>query len=272
MAARVVNLAAGAVKGPNFKWGMLKMLKYLKIGSGDHVVIGLHGWFGDETTFSQLSDSLALEEFTWICPAYRGYGINRNLTGEYSVNEVANDILELADELGLEKFSLVGHSMGGKVIQKILSKAPERIRKLVGVTPVPAIALPLDDETRNAFTQSVNVPEIAQGIVSFSVGGRLPEKWINRTADHGRVASPTAYSGYFQSWSEDSFYEDIQGNSIPFLVIGGEHDGGVPVDLLKATFLKHYPNARLEIMTNSGHYPMDETPLALVSMLENFLR
>jgi len=42
--------------------------------------------------------------------------------------------------------------------------------------------------------------------------------------------------------------------------------------VMKATFLAWYPNAELEVMQNAGHYPMDETPVALATSIENFLR
>jgi pimeloyl-ACP methyl ester carboxylesterase len=41
---------------------------------------------------------------------------------------------------------------------------------------------------------------------------------------------------------------------------------------MKATYLAWYPNASLEVMPNAGHYPMDETPVALATSIEAFLR
>jgi pimeloyl-ACP methyl ester carboxylesterase len=66
--------------------------------------------------------------------------------------------------------------------------------------------------------------------------------------------------------------ERIQGQTLPVLVVAGEHDPAVGAETCKATWLQHYPNARLEVMANAGHYPMDETPVALATVMEKFLR
>jgi pimeloyl-ACP methyl ester carboxylesterase len=55
-------------------------------------------------------------------------------------------------------------------------------------------------------------------------------------------------------------------------VIVGEHDGALTPDVMKATYMAYYPNAELEVMGNAGHYPMDETPIALATSIEAFLR
>lgn len=55
-------------------------------------------------------------------------------------------------------------------------------------------------------------------------------------------------------------------------VIVGEHDLALTAEVMRATWLSHYPNAELEEIPNSGHYPMYETPLALAASVETFLR
>jgi len=64
----------------------------------------------------------------------------------------------------------------------------------------------------------------------------------------------------------------VQGSTVPLKVIIGQHDGALTEDVMKGTFLAWYKNAELEVMPNAGHYPMDETPVALATSIEAFLR
>ena len=51
----------------------------------------------------------------------------------------------------------------------------------------------------------------------------------------------------------------------------GEYDGGVPTAFVQATVMQWLPNAELHVMSNSGHYPMQETPIQFVTVCEAFL-
>jgi hypothetical protein len=55
------------------------------------------------------------------------------------------------------------------------------------------------------------------------------------------------------------------------VIIGGHDAEGHSESVMKETFLKWYPKAKLAIIQNSGHYPMQETPLYLLGLIENFL-
>ena len=58
---------------------------------------------------------------------------------------------------------------------------------------------------------------------------------------------------------------------VPVKVIVGEHDPDLNPAAMTATYLAWYPNASLEVMANAGHYPMNETPVALATSLQAFL-
>ena len=64
----------------------------------------------------------------------------------------------------------------------------------------------------------------------------------------------------------------MQGHDHPIKVIVGEHDPSLTADIMKATYMAWYKNAELEVMPNTGHYPMDETPVALATSIESFLK
>jgi pimeloyl-ACP methyl ester carboxylesterase len=263
--------ATRATNGTQGEDGMA-FLGYDTFGKGPPKIIALHGWFGDEKTFAPIYRALDPDAFTWIVPAYRGYGASKHITGEYTVFEIAKDVVALADSLKIDRFSLVGHSMGGMAIQRVLADAPARVEKLIAITPVPASGVPFDDATYAMFESAVSNPDAARGIVGFSVGGRLCKRFINDVALYPKkVALDAAFSGYLKSWVRTDFHAEIAGKTLPVKVIVGEHDGGLTADIMKATYLTYYPNAELEVMANSGHYPMDETPIALATSIEEFL-
>ncbi len=246
---------------------------YKSLGGGEHKVLMLHGWFGDETSFAPMQDALSLGEFTYAVMAYRGYGASRQQRGDYSMAEIAADALDLADALEWDVFSLVGHSMGGMAVQRVLADAPRRVRKIVAIAPVPASGVPFDPETWKLFDGAAKSLDNRRAIIDFSTGGRLSRSWIDRIAHHSAEgATVEAFAAYLQSWAKTDFSAAIKGNPVPIKVIVGAHDQALTAEIMRATYLASYPNAELEVMANAGHYPMNETPVALATSIEAFLR
>jgi len=116
------------------------MVWHKTIGSGPSRVVVIHGWFWDHRVFTPIFDSLDTDSFIYAFIDIRGYGHSRNVSGDYSIGEVAADVIALADRLGWREFHVVGHSMGGKAAQKVAMDAGTRVRSVVAVTPVPAVS------------------------------------------------------------------------------------------------------------------------------------
>jgi pimeloyl-ACP methyl ester carboxylesterase len=244
----------------------------VKVGRGPHKVLALHGWFGCAQGWGALVDALDTERFTWAFMDARGYGGSRELAGSYTLEEIAGDALAAADRLAWPRFSVVGHSMGGAAAQHVLAAAPERLQALVGITPVPAGGVPFDEGAWSLFSAAAGSAEARRTIIDFSTGGRLSPHWVaqqvERSRDHARE---DAFAAYLPAWARTDITERIRGLALPVQVIAGEHDGGLNEAFLRDTWLRHYPNAVLEVMRNAGHYPMDETPVALATAIEAFL-
>lgn len=245
---------------------------HIRVGKGPHNVIALHGWFGSAAGWGPFANLLDEARFSYAFMDCRGYGGSKDLPGEYSMEEIAADALALADRLGWERFSLIGHSMGGKAVQQVLADAPGRVRKLVAMTPVPASGVPFDDEGWKLFSSAAASAEARKGIINFSTGGRLSDAWLERMVKHSlEHSTPQAFGAYLNAWAKGDFSARIKGNPVPVLVVVGEHDAALNADAMRATYLQWYPNARLEIMANAGHYPTEETPVALATLIEKFL-
>jgi pimeloyl-ACP methyl ester carboxylesterase len=248
-------------------------LGYETFGEGDRKVVVLHGWFGDETFMHPLRNALSPDEFTYVFPACRGYGASRRLAGDYTLEEISSDVLALADQMGLGRFSLVGHSMGGKFMQRVAVDAPGRVVKMVGVTPVPAAPVPFDEQGWALFDGAAASLDNRRAIIDFTTGSRHSKAWIDAMARRSEATSTReAFAAYLPAWAKTDFHGAVAGSRTPVKVIVGEHDPAITAGAIQATFLQWYANAELEIIPNAGHYPMDETPVALATTIEAYLR
>jgi len=256
--------AAEASPGPN---------THHLFGAGPHKVLVLHGWFGDAHAFAPMEPALTRDEFTYAFIDYRGYGGMFDAAGAFTIDEIAADTLALADHLGFGEFSLIGHSMGGMAVQRVLTMAPERIRKMVALTPVPASGVPFDEAGWELFSGAADKADHRYAIIDYTTGNRLSRAWIDHMVEYSLAhASRDAFAAYLDAWSKTDFSASVQGLTLPVKVIVGEHDPALNSSVMQATFLASYPRCELEVMANAGHYPMHETPVALASSIENFLR
>jgi pimeloyl-ACP methyl ester carboxylesterase len=243
------------------------------LGTGPNNVLVLHGWFGDAHGFTPMEPALSPDEFTYAFMDYRGYGGMLGAPGAFTMDEIAADALALADHLGFAQFSLVGHSMGGMAVQRVLAAAPDRVRKLVALTPVPASGVPFDDAGWALYSAAADKPENRFAIIDYTTGNRLSRVWIQHMVDYSLAhAARDAFAAYLPAWARTDFSAAMQGMRLPVKVIVGEHDPALNTTVMQATFLACYPECELEVMANAGHYPMHETPVALATSIENFLR
>ena len=241
-------------------------------GSGPHHVIALHGWFGDRTSYRPLMRWIDAGSFTYALMDQRGYGDSRTAGGAFTVEEVAADALALADHLGWDNFSVIGHSMGGKVAQRLVADAPGRVTALVGISPVPASGAGMTDDVFAFFGGARDDAEARRAIIARTTGQRLPGAWLEATVRYSlECSAPEAFGRYLPSWSRGDFHEEVRDAGTPALFIVGEHDPELSADTMRATVLRWFKNARLVSFANAGHYAMDETPLDLVATIERFL-
>ena len=246
------------------------------VGSGERVVLCLAGWFGSSAGWGGLPELVDGETYTWVFPDYRGYGERRGVTGDHTLEEIAADVLAVADDLGAERFALLGHSMGGTAAARVLVEAPERVSALVGVSPVPASGVPFDDAGWALFSGAAEDDGKRYAIIDHTTGNRNSPRWIRRmVARSVEHSDRDAVGAVLTAWSGTDFSERVRDDErvagTPVQVIVGEHDPALSADVMRATWLAFHPGAELVVLANAGHYAMEETPVALLTAVEDFL-
>lgn len=132
--------------------------------AGGEPVILLHGWGASAFSYRHAFDRLARHGLRVIAADLRGFGLSDKPVAarEYSLANYREDLDQLLDALGLERISLVGHSMGGGLALQYALDRPERVRALSLVSPTNLVEIPL-----------LTVPKLAPRFVARLLGGRL---------------------------------------------------------------------------------------------------
>lgn len=81
-----------------------------------------------------------------------------------------------------------------------------------------------------------------------------------------------AFAGYFEAWSKTDFATEVVGSGVAIKIIVGKHDLVFAEDVMRRTYLTQFPDAELEVMRNTRHYPMEEARIALAASIEAFFR
>jgi pimeloyl-ACP methyl ester carboxylesterase len=245
----------------------------VSIGSGDHHVLAVHGWFGSARGWGSLPEFLDRSTYTYAFMDLRGYGDRMHVAGEFTIEEAAADAIALADELGWDRFSVIGHSMGGKVAHQMLLQAPDRVDKLIGLNPVPANAVPMDEQGWELFSGAPENAGNRAAIIDFTTGNKLTTTFINHVVRHSLENSTVpATAAYLQAWAKSDFSGKVQpDSSTPVKLIVGVNDPALSADVMEQTWLVFFPVAEMTILPDAGHYPMFESPVSLATSIEEFL-
>ncbi len=269
---------------------------------GRPVLLLLHGYPQTSWLWHAVAPALA-ERFFVVCPDLRGYGDSDKPAGDvehlaYSKRTMAADIVALADSLGVARFSLVGHDRGARVAHRLALDHPGRLERLCLLDIAPTLAM--YEGTDQAFAtayfhwffliQPSPLPETLLGprmkawvrslLASF---GRGTLDWYTPAAlaEYERcMDTPEAIHASCEDYRASAGIDLVhdrdsqaQGRRIacPLLAAWGERS--IVARNFDARALWQ-SRAALPIRTAvlpTGHFIPDESPAALLAVLEPFL-
>ncbi|CUU58838.1 Pimeloyl-ACP methyl ester carboxylesterase [Parafrankia irregularis] len=261
---------------------------YLRAGRGPALLL-IHGIGDNSGTWRDLIPELA-RSHTVIAPDLLGHGLSDKPRGDYSVAGYACGMRDLLTVLGIERVTVVGHSLGGGVAMQFAYQFPARCERLVlvsagGVGPDLHPLLRAATVPGSGHVLSLLASAPVRGVSPMVVGAlRLLHTDVGRDADDlmrvfASLQASTARQAFLRTLRSAV---DGRGQAItmldrcylaagmPSLIVWGEHDGVIPVEHARIAHVA-MPGSRLEIFPDAGHYPHHSDPVRFQAVLEDFL-
>lgn len=239
-------------------------------GEGDPSLVFLHYWGGSSRTWKHVTARLA-PHFRTIAIDHRGWGDSEAPAAGYSLADLAADAEGVIDRLSLQRYVLVGHSMGGKVAQLMASRSPARLAGLVLVAPSPPQPMAMPPQTRQIMMGAyANRETVEAAIDNVLTAKPLSAEDREQVIADSLRGSPQAKLAWPSATSLEDITAQVAAINVPTLVIAGERDRVDTPELLQAELLSRIPGAVMHVLPCTGHLSLLESPGALASLIEPF--
>ena len=252
-------------------------------GDGGPRVLALHGWLDNAASFIPLAAHLPGIELVAIDQPGHGRSVHLPAGADYSFAGAINTILDVADSLGWESFSLLGHSMGAGISSMVAAACPQRIERLVAIEGLGALA-ETPERTVPRMREAVSAqralrgkslrtfPDIDSAVRARMHAGRVPGSGLSeplvrllverglRAVDGGHAWSsdPRLTLPTMIRTTEEQVEALVAGIECPSLAVFAEPAQAYLPDDLRRRRASLLPQGELVVLPGHHHLHMDQ--------------
>jgi len=263
-------------------------LAYLDSGQGPAVLF-IHGLLGSRRNWRHLVDTLDADHRV-LAPDLFGHGASAKPMGDYSLGAHAATLRDLLDQLGIDRVTLVGHSLGGGIAMQFCYLFPERVERLVlvssgglgrSVSPLLRSATIPGAEWVLPLLASGWVRDRAEAVgrvlarIGYRPSSDVAEAWSGFTslgdADARRAFLATTRSVIDPGGQTVTAHDHLpMAIEIPTLVVWGTRDRMIPT-WHATTAHQAIAGSRVELFEGAGHFPHLDEPDRFANLLADFI-
>jgi len=250
-------------------------LNVLDAGPRDGVaVVLLHSLGGSASDWETETEHIG-ERHRTIAVDLPGFGESPAFSGPVELTAYADSVLRTLDELGVDRFVIVGMSMGGMVALQIAARQPARCRGLVLASTTPAV-----DESIKGVLATCD-QAIAAGGMELFADGMVPQIFGSAALEDPspavqgyiaglRSSDPEGFGKAAFAIASHDVAERLPEVNCPALIVHGDGDVLIPVTHARR-IAELLPHAELRIFENCGHMTTLERPTEFGALLSSFL-
>ena len=243
-------------------------------------ILFIHGWPLNHNVYEYQLNYFCSKGYRCICIDLRGFGESDRPFNCYDYDIMVSDIRKIIDVLNLKNITLVGHSMGGALSIKYISKYnSHRISKLCLIgAAVPSFVKTkelqygyTEDEVNELIKESLeDRPRLIRKVSNLFFFKHISEEMLNWFNNIALSASPWATYKCLISLQHERLFNDISKIKIPTLILHGTHDVVCPYEFSKYLH-ENIENSKLIPLSDSGHGAFIEEKDKVNTVLLNFI-
>lgn len=253
-------------------------LYYELQGQGETLV--LVGGFGNDHSIWQ--EVLLHLKKSWqvLLPDNRGAGQSEVPTGAYSIDMMADDIVDLCAKLQIPKAHFIGNSMGGFIVQSLAHRYPDLVKSAVISNASTNIhnAFQIYVKAQLALLKAgVPLKALIQASCSWAFSWQhlsrpgVLGKLIHKTLKNPHPFTIKGYQGQYAAVDKFDSRNWVSAITVPVLVLGADQDLIFLEASVKA-LAKHIPHAQYYRFSNCGHIPQVEYPEKFARVIGDFIK
>jgi 3-oxoadipate enol-lactonase len=256
--------------------GVSLHIRELGFGRADTpALVFLHYWGGSSRTWDEVIAALP-NVYRTVALDQRGWGDSDQPADHYALADLADDAQRVIDTLGLERFVLIGHSMGGKVAQLLAARRPQGLAGLVLVAPSPPVPMSLPPEALAAMESAYG----SQASVEATIDGMLCAKRLSpaqrrQVIEDSLRGGAQAKAAWPRHTSQEDISREIASIEVPTIVIAGERDRVDSVATLREELMPRLPGvtqAQMHVLPETGHLSPLESPDQIAALVHAFVQ
>jgi 3-oxoadipate enol-lactonase len=242
-------------------------------GKGEPVVL-VHGVGGDSGNWDAVAPHLH-ERFRIIRLDLSGHGRSGPIRGACDVRDLARDVTDVMDALGMAQASVAGFSLGGQVAQSVALDAPGRVARLALIGTV---AGRTENERAGAFARIELLKERGlAAIAAANVERWFTDEFIRKKPEQVQArmstllkSDPESYLHAYTVFATTDLVDRLHELRVPALIITGEHDVAA-TPRMAALMQERIRGAQLVVLPGLRHSLLIEAPDRIGSLLARFL-
>jgi pimeloyl-ACP methyl ester carboxylesterase len=223
---------------------------YIEWGKGDKTLVFLHYFGGSAQSWQWVAQQLP--DYRCIALNLPGYGGTPALQ-QPSLQQYAEAVVQILTDLNLQDYTLIGHSMGGKIALKVAEISLHPPQQIVLIAPSPVTIEPMPDKEKQRMLNNHPSPENAETTLKNATKRPLNDEQRALVIETHQNVKQTAWRWWLLEGMNHSIADRMSQLQTPVTVLASQDDPVIPYDVIQSDVVDLLPKANLITIEKVGH-------------------